>query len=255
VDVSKNIIKTDGGWDFTADIIIGADGVNSKVRRNFPVDLFGRDKWAENVASSHEIFIARDRIKRQIDHPVLYFGLIRHGYAWVFPGRDFVTAGICGLRDRAGKNILAAFKKFLREIDLADLRDEKIFSYVLPYGSYLPSPVFKNVALVGDAAGFADPLLGEGIYYAQRSAELAAQAVISIRDGERNFKDMEAFYLPLLKEYIFDEMQYAEKIRNVVFRWLMPFDFYLLSRFMKISGEIPVETIHGIRSYKWLKRK
>ena len=36
-------------------------------------------------------------------------------------------------------------------------------------------------ALLGDAAGFADPVTGEGIYYALRSAELLAQAYL---DGE-----------------------------------------------------------------------
>ena len=34
-------------------------------------------------------------------------------------------------------------------------------------------------ALLGDAAGFADPVTGEGIYYALRSAELLAQAYLS----------------------------------------------------------------------------
>jgi flavin-dependent dehydrogenase len=33
--------------------------------------------------------------------------------------------------------------------------------------------------LLGDAAGFADPVTGEGIYYALRSAELLAQARLS----------------------------------------------------------------------------
>jgi flavin-dependent dehydrogenase len=34
-------------------------------------------------------------------------------------------------------------------------------------------------ALLGDAAGFADPVTGEGIYYALRSAELFAEAYLA----------------------------------------------------------------------------
>jgi flavin-dependent dehydrogenase len=34
-------------------------------------------------------------------------------------------------------------------------------------------------ALVGDAAGFVDPLTGEGIYYAIKSADLLAQALVN----------------------------------------------------------------------------
>ena len=34
-------------------------------------------------------------------------------------------------------------------------------------------------ALLGDAAGFADPVTGEGIYYALRSAELLAESYLA----------------------------------------------------------------------------
>jgi len=37
----------------------------------------------------------------------------------------------------------------------------------------------ENWALLGDAAGFADPVTGEGIYYALRSAELFAEAYLA----------------------------------------------------------------------------
>ena len=38
-------------------------------------------------------------------------------------------------------------------------------------------------ALVGDAAGFADPITGEGIYYAFKSSDLLADALISVARG------------------------------------------------------------------------
>jgi flavin-dependent dehydrogenase len=37
----------------------------------------------------------------------------------------------------------------------------------------------EDWALLGDAAGFADPVTGEGIYYALRSAELFAEAYLA----------------------------------------------------------------------------
>jgi flavin-dependent dehydrogenase len=45
-------------------------------------------------------------------------------------------------------------------------------------------------ALLGDAAGFADPVTGEGIYYALRSAELFAEAYMEGRplDYERRWR-------------------------------------------------------------------
>jgi len=254
IDISKSSIKTEGGWNFTADVIIGADGINSRLRRSFPVDLFGREDWTENVASAHEVIIGRDRLKQQIDHPLLYFGHVNHGYAWIFPNRDTVTAGICGLKEKTGKSILSAFREFLNEMDLSNVGDERIHSYVLPYGCYLPSPVFRNMVLIGDAAGFADPFLAEGIYYAQRSAELAVQAIINIRDDNKKFDDIKEYYLPMLKNEILVEMEYAEKIRKTLFRYFSPFDFYVFKIIMNLYDKKPIEAIHGIRSYKWMKK-
>ena len=255
IDILRSSIKTQGGWDFTADVIIGADGINSRVRRSFPVDLFGREDWTENVASAHEVIISRDSMKHQVDHPVLYFGPVTQGYAWIFPNRDTVKAGICGLKDKTGESILSAFRKFLDDRDLSSAGDERIQSYVLPYGCYLPSPVFKNLVLIGDAAGLADPLWGEGIYYAQRSAELAARAIIHMKDNNKNFDDMKEYYLKMLQNEILIEMEYAEKIRKTIFRYYKIFDFFLLSKIMNMNADKPIEMIHGLRSYKWMKKK
>ena len=206
------------------------------------------------MASAHEITISRDRLKKQIDHPALYFGHVTHGYAWIFPNRETVTAGICGLKQKTGQSILSIFKEFVNEMDLSNAGDERINSYVLPYGCYLPYPAFRNMVIVGDAAGFADPLIGEGIYYAQRSAELAAQSVLTLREGNKTFDEMEKCYVPLIIQHLLTEFEYAGKIRKAIFRYFSPFDFYLLGKIMNLYDNKPIEAIHGIRSYKWMKK-
>ena len=40
-------------------------------------------------------------------------------------------------------------------------------------------PARHGVLLVGDAAGFVDPLTGEGIYYAHQRAEVASRAILA----------------------------------------------------------------------------
>src|SRR5207248_3453809 len=42
----------------------------------------------------------------------------------------------------------------------------------------------KNLFLIGDAARVIEPFTGEGIYYAMRSGELAANAIVKIIRGE-----------------------------------------------------------------------
>lgn len=251
VDVLKSTVSTMSGKKFSANIIIGADGVNSRIRRSFLVDLFGREDWSANLASAHEIFIDRAAASRQFINPALFFDYVDWGYAWVFPNRERFKVGICALKKKNREDIVSSFRVFLSDMRIGGTGEEKIHSYVLPYGSFLPTPVFRNIMLVGDAAGFADPLLGEGIYYAQRSAELAATAIIDCRD---TLQHAPARYLELLQKHIYTELIYAGKIRDVLFTYLRRFRYLPLKIVMNMLGDMPVETVHGIRSYKWMKK-
>src|SRR6185503_2280361 len=56
--------------------------------------------------------------------------------------------------------------------------------------------VADGVVLVGDAAGYYDPLTGQGIYRALRSAELAARAIDSaLRGGRVSSADLRGYAL------------------------------------------------------------
>lgn len=258
LDMLRSMVTTESGRKFAADILIGADGVNSRIRRSFLVDLFGRDDWSENLASAHEISVSPQAFTQQVDHPILFFGYIDWGYAWIFPDRERLKIGMCALNKGNRKEILSAFRNFLSALNLQGLHRAKISSSVLPYGNFLPEPVFRNVILVGDAAGFADPLLGEGIFYAQRSAELASQAIlVSMKCGKSIKKSHAALadtYLELLQKYIYPELAYAGKIRRVIFTYLNKFQFLPLKIVMSVYGSKPVEAVHGLRSYKWMRK-
>jgi flavin-dependent dehydrogenase len=207
------------------------------------------------VASAHKIFVSRSALQKQIDHPTLYFDFIDHGYAWIFPGTHKVTAGICGLRSKNAKSVLAAFHDFLTAVHIDKSDYGRIFSYVLPYGSFLPAPVFRNILLVGDAAGFADPLLGEGIFFAQRSAELAAQAIVTSIHSDNPDERLRQHYLGLLHDHVYTELEYAGKIRNAIFTYLKHGEWYPLKILMSMFGDRTIKAVHGIRSYRWLRNR
>ena len=63
-------------------------------------------------------------------------------------------------------------------------------SALLPMGGAVSNIAGPNWALIGDAAGFADPVTGEGIYYALRSAELFAASYLEERvdDYEQSWR-------------------------------------------------------------------
>ena len=104
------------------------------------------------------------------------------GYAWAFPRLDHVSVGICG---KVGEETMAALRgrlsAFMQKFGYAP-DPQRIFSHLLPslsvesWGSL--RLVGKGWALVGDAAGLVDPITGEGIYYAMRSGDLLAEALL-----------------------------------------------------------------------------
>jgi flavin-dependent dehydrogenase len=105
------------------------------------------------------------------------------GYIWLFPRRDHVSAGICGKMDaKPTSQLRRMLEQFLAQRGFDPQRGE-FYSHVLPAprASTLQRRSLQGEgwALVGDAAGLVDPITGEGLYYALRSAELLAQALIA----------------------------------------------------------------------------
>jgi flavin-dependent dehydrogenase len=75
-------------------------------------------------------------------------------------------------------------------------------------------PGFDRIMLVGDACGLADPLLGEGIFYAHRSGQLAAQAIPA---ADRNGKDPASQYRRSLNQHVLRELRWIKFYRNLLF--------------------------------------
>jgi flavin-dependent dehydrogenase len=119
------------------------------------------------------------------------------GYLWSFPRCDHLSVGICGSMARHTSQEL---RRHLHEF----MADEKIPRDAATFYSHvLPSPqkqtlsarrvVGRNWALVGDAAAWVDPITGEGLYYALRSGDLLAEALIADKPSEYPARIRKAF--------------------------------------------------------------
>ena len=107
------------------------------------------------------------------------------GYLWSFPRADHLSVGICAkMGQSSSQQLHRHLEDFVRE-EKIPMEGARLYSHVLP------SPqaqtlrgrriVGQNWALAGDAAACVDPITGEGLFYALRSGELLAQALI---DGQ-----------------------------------------------------------------------
>jgi geranylgeranyl reductase family protein len=103
------------------------------------------------------------------------------GYIWVFPRCGHLSVGICGKAEPAS-SLRKRLEQYLTERGIA-WKGAAFYSHLLP--SLSAASWEKNRVAgegwmaVGDAAGLVDPVTGEGLYYAIRSADLAARALLS----------------------------------------------------------------------------
>jgi len=158
--------------EYESDFIIGADGATSTVRRAMGMPL------ASNELSVTMGYFIPGTYPAQMK---IFFVPSFEGYIWSFPRPDHISYGLVTCSGPAwnirAKSLLLNFI----EADLGPQAMEQAEFYSAPVPSLKPQSWKKNVisgnrwALVGDAAGLVDPITGEGIYFAFRSAELLAE--------------------------------------------------------------------------------
>lgn len=230
------------GTCIQAQTIIGADGATSLTRRSLFTSRHETRHWKNQLAMTVETRL--DPLPGQVpqDAAALYFGFVPWGYAWSFPGRNGHTVGIANLWQKSHQPTGAAFNRFLNAAGLSDCPMQPLGSHPLPMGNYLHRPGLGRVLLVGDACGLADPLLGEGIYYAHRSAQIAAQSIIQCRPGSAALPDT---YRRSLTGQLLGEFRWIKAFRDILHAggiWMRYRDLMLL---MRVAPKRLEAAVHG----------
>jgi geranylgeranyl reductase family protein len=213
IDPDSGTATLANGVRIQAKTIIGADGVASQARRSILSGPPAVRRWKSQLAATLETHLVLPRGQAPKDYAALYFGFVPWGYAWSFPGRNGAIAGIANLRQKGNQPTRAAFDRFMAATGLSVNPMNAIGSHPLPMGNYLDPPGRGRVLLVGDACGLADPLLGEGIYYAHRSAQIAAQCIIRSGPGA---KHLPRAYRQSLSRQLLSELRWIKIYRNML---------------------------------------
>ena len=169
---SDGSLRTSDGISHRCDVVVGADGAGSLVRRTF---------LAPTPPS--RLAMAAGWFARGASPMLIRFTPGLAGYLWLFPRPDHVGVGICAPLAAVPTRLM--LDRLRREVALSfpALADEEAptYAHTIPSPSADPSSIAEIAgerwALVGDAAALADPITGEGIYYALRSAELLAETL------------------------------------------------------------------------------
>lgn len=182
-------------------IVVGADGVTSAIMRALRPEK-------EQHEDKHRAVALRAYIKGLdlYPHQVEFFLYddILPGYAWIFPiSENEANIGL-GMRLDRFRNLKKNLKKMLPEfLDMpaikarasngTDIRDIAIWQ--LSFGSQKNMQhVFDGALLVGDAAGFINPLTGGGIHNSMISGMLAADTInAALNSGDLSRKGLEIY--------------------------------------------------------------
>ena len=141
-----------------------------------PLKNVGTQWTASDTMYALGYYVPGDR-----DHVDIQFFPQFEGYIWSFPRCGHMSVGICGKGEPAA-GLRKRLESWMAERGLPT-RDATFFGHMIP-ALERPSWSRNRVSgdgwvAVGDAAGLVDPVTGEGIYYAVRSGDLAAQTVLN----------------------------------------------------------------------------
>ncbi|MDF1629906.1 MAG: geranylgeranyl reductase family protein [Alcanivoracaceae bacterium] len=165
------IVLTVDGEQIGARYLIGADGAHGAVRRL----AFGGG--ARHGAMAIEGLLSREQCSRY-PQTTFDFGVVRGGYGWMFPKGDHVNVGLYIRTQSGGKVDRHALADYARQRLGSDALTN-VQGFPLGTWGHQQRLAAGRVLLVGDAAGFTEPLLGEGIYGAVLSGQRAAAAILA----------------------------------------------------------------------------
>jgi geranylgeranyl reductase family protein len=178
---------------YSAKLVVGAEGPNSVVARKTGL----KPRWEDDEISlciestvpmdaSDILRIAGEGEGSERILIEIYFGIVRHGYGWMFAKGNEVSLGMGALVSEL-EDFKGSWKKFVASFEerngvKCDLSEQTAAR--VPLCGMIKNTCSKNVMLVGDAAGFVSPTSGEGISFAIESGQIAAEVAKGIVAGE-----------------------------------------------------------------------
>ena len=189
----KNIrVTLKSGKMLDCDYLIGADGANSRVRKQLTGQRTANSLWMEQYVAkgaNEFIFEFSNRYKK--------------GYYYSFPSVDHDVVGMGGF--------YSSPEEIRTQLSHNTIRKEVSVQNPSLFGANISVDTVAsgkdNVILIGDAGGFANKLTYEGLYYAIATGRNAYEAVVTGKDF--TVTNHEIFHKKRKKEVFISRLVYS----------------------------------------------
>ena len=234
-----------GDETYRSKYLIVAAGSQNRLKERVR-DRDGKDRYG--ICMVTEVPEKNDAIDARLGNALeFHFGVARMGYGWIFPHDGYYSVGIGGMAKDLS-NPRRSMIGFLRKNGFAG--SYKLRGHLIPFGGITRPVASPRVLLSGDSAGFVDSFTGEGIAYAIKSGQNAAQTVADkLEDDDL---DLAESYQQRCKKDFGDDLKYSLIMAKIMHSWPEMFFRMLATRDDFLDKFLEVPAMKG--TYKSLIR-
>lgn len=169
----RNKLILMNGEELSYGVLIAADGIFSPIRKSLGIVDIQKGFCLQNTINKSQI----NAPLASLDKICFDFANISFGYNWILSNKNDIVIGTGVLAENTRyKQAFSEHIKLCAQLGISNSMN--LQGAFLPIGdiaNQLGHP-YENIILIGDAAGFANPITGEGIYYAILSGYYAGKA-------------------------------------------------------------------------------
>lgn len=227
--------RFDEQFEINANIIVGADGVESKIGKWAGINTVLKPYDLETCAQ-----YTLTNIDYNSDYCEFYLGkkLAPGGYIWIFPkGENTFNVGIGVLASLSDSSLpLKLLNKFINNhTELKKGKSIRLLAGAAPVAKPVET-VRDNLLLVGDAARHVDPITGGGLTTSLQGGKIAGETIGKAVESHRFNKETlsiyetkwkEVFGKKLIRDYIVKEimLEFDDKTLNMLADSLKDYKF------------------------------
>ncbi|MDD3177978.1 MAG: NAD(P)/FAD-dependent oxidoreductase [Candidatus ainarchaeum sp.] len=196
-------LKTSIKKEIYFDVLVGADGPNSIVRKSIP---FNYDN-SENIHAYQVLAEGNFNSKKVF----IYLGApSKSFFSWIIPiNKNLAKIGVGSI---LGQNPKEVFSSFISKRNILFTKIVSESSGIIPISKPFKNYVFKNKIIIGDSAFFVKATTGGGINFGLLSCEYAQKAIYDFLKYKKPLSNYNILISKLLKE-----LKLHYKIKKYIF--------------------------------------